>query len=44
MQKLVKAGIFILLLAIVANLSACGKVSAPVPLEGSGYPHSYPHH
>lgn len=23
-------------------LSSCGKLSAPVPIEGSGYPHSYP--
>lgn len=44
MQKLVKAGIIILLFALAVNLSACGKVSAPVPLEGSGYPHSYPRH
>jgi len=29
-------------LALVVGLSACGKVSAPEPLEGSGYPHSYP--
>ena len=21
---------------------ACGKMSDPVPVEGSGYPHSYP--
>lgn len=44
MQKLIKTGIFMLLLAFAANLSACGKVSTPVPLEGSGYPHSYPRH
>lgn len=28
--------------AFILNVSACGKVSSPVPLEGSGYPHSYP--
>lgn len=44
MQKIIKAWIFVFLLIFAANLSACGKVSAPVPLEGSGYPHSYPRH
>lgn len=31
-------------LSIVAILaiSSCGKMSAPTPLEGSGYPHDYP--
>lgn len=27
---------------IVCGLTACGKMSEPVPYEGSGYPHSYP--
>lgn len=25
-----------------AALSACGKLAAPSPYEGSGYPHTYP--
>lgn len=29
-------------LFIIGTLNACGKVSAPKPMEGSGYPHSYP--
>lgn len=29
-------------LFITGTLSACGKMSAPKPMEGSGYPHSYP--
>lgn len=27
---------------LLFGLSACGKVSSPVPLEGGGYPHTYP--
>lgn len=27
---------------IICNLAACGKMSAPSPYEGSGYPHTYP--
>ena len=27
---------------ILCGAAACGKMSAPVPYEGSGYPHSYP--
>ncbi len=30
------------LMAAALSVCACGKVSAPEPLEGSGYPHSYP--
>ncbi len=33
---------WILLVAAGLSVSGCGKVSAPAPLEGSGYPHSYP--
>ena len=32
------------ILALCSTLVGCGKVSSPVPLEGSGYPHSYPRH
>ncbi len=31
-----------LLAALICAVCACGKVSNPVPMEGSGYPHSYP--
>ena len=27
---------------MVLEVSGCGKVSIPVPIEGSGYPHKYP--
>lgn len=30
--------------SIILGISACGKVSSPVPIEGSGYPHTYPRH
>lgn len=29
-------------MSLILLMSACGKVSAPVPVEGSGYPHTYP--
>ena len=28
--------------AVVLALSACGKMAPPSPVEGSGYPHTYP--
>ncbi len=31
-----------LLLSLIITVSGCGKVSAPIVIEGSGYPHSYP--
>ena len=34
----------LVVLALVMCLGACGKVSSPEPLEGSGYPHTYPRH
>ncbi len=30
------------LTSVVLGISACGKVSSPTPIEGSGYPHTYP--
>lgn len=27
---------------IMFSMSGCGKISAPEPYEGSGYPHQYP--
>lgn len=44
MQVFIKIGCLTLALFMLLNLSACGKLSAPVPIEGSGYPHSYPRH
>jgi hypothetical protein len=36
----------ILLVAVIGtlalSLSACGRYSAPSPVEGSGFPHQYP--
>lgn len=29
-------------LAATFMLSACGKMASPSPIEGSGYPHTYP--
>lgn len=34
--------IMIAVFSVIILLSACGKVSPPVPMEGSEYPHSYP--
>ncbi|MBR1825869.1 MAG: hypothetical protein IJ770_04710 [Alphaproteobacteria bacterium] len=28
---------------VFASLCACGRYSAPYPVEGSGFPHQYPH-
>jgi len=42
MQNFSKLFLILLLLASLLSVSACGKVSAPVAYEGTGYPHSYP--
>ncbi len=26
----------------ILNVASCGKASDPKPIDGSGYPHSYP--
>ena len=39
MQKIL---LIICLFSCFCALSACGKYSAPSPIEGSGYPHNYP--
>ncbi len=37
--------IMLLLMALcVLEVSGCGKMSNPEPIEGSGYPHKYPRH
>lgn len=42
MKYIIKAFTILLIFAAVINISACGKMSAPEPYEGSGYPHDYP--
>ena len=34
--------LFMLLLSLTMALAACGRYSAPYPVEGSGFPHNYP--
>lgn len=37
-----KKYLLVLSLLLAISLSACGKVSVPEPVVGSGYPHTYP--
>jgi len=37
--KFLKIALF---LGLIVGLAACGKMSSPRPIEGSGYPHTYP--
>ncbi len=37
-----KKYLLVLSLLLAVSLSGCGKVSAPEPVVGSGYPHTYP--
>ena len=32
----------VVLFGFVITVAACGKMSDPKPIEGSGYPHIYP--
>lgn len=41
MKKWYVIAVFIAM-AAAAGLSGCGKYSAPEPIPGSGYPHTYP--
>ena len=41
LQKLIFFSCSIALLLML--LTACGRYSEPSPIEGSGYPHNYPH-
>ncbi|MDY4689944.1 MAG: hypothetical protein ACI4OE_04635 [Alphaproteobacteria bacterium] len=43
MKSLQKILLIICLLGCLGALSSCGRYSAPSPIEGSGYPHNYPH-
>ena len=42
MRYFSKILVILFLAVVIFSLTACGKVSNPSPLEGSGYPHSYP--
>lgn len=42
MKYISKFFAFFVLMAVVLTLASCGKISDPVPYEGSGYPHVYP--
>lgn len=43
MQNIYRIFMLALLAAfLVTNLTACGRYSKPYPVEGSGFPHSYP--
>jgi len=42
MQNLYKLIILLSLIISSLTLVSCGKVSAPSPIEGSDYPHTYP--
>lgn len=42
MKSLQKILLIICMFAGFCALSACGRYSAPSPIEGSGYPHNYP--
>ena len=33
---------FLMLFVLLLGIAACGKMSDPLPMEGSGYPHTYP--
>jgi len=43
MENLYKIFLLISLVAfILTSITACGRFSEPYPVEGSGFPHSYP--
>lgn len=42
MKQESKIFILLFILFISISLSSCGKASRPEPLDGSGYPHTYP--
>ena len=42
MKSLQKILFIICLLSGLTAIAACGRYSAPSPIEGSGYPHNYP--
>lgn len=32
----------LIIAAISVSVTACGKISSPEPIDGGGYPHTYP--
>ena len=42
MKKISKIIVFLFAITITLNLCACGRYSEPMPIKGSGYPHTYP--
>ena len=42
MKKIYKLLTLLLMMTSLLFITACGKMSLPTPIEGSGYPHSYP--
>lgn len=42
MKNFFKLVSLVLISLMVLEVSGCGKVSNPKPIEGSGYPHKYP--
>lgn len=42
MKKIIQYMLAAVAFSMLLNISACGKVSSAVPIEGSGYPHTYP--
>lgn len=42
MKNALKVFALFIAVASVLSLSGCGKMSDPVPVEESGYPHQYP--
>lgn len=43
MKNTIKVLVLVILTVSFLGLGACGKISKPEPIAGSGYPHSYPH-
>lgn len=39
-----KKYLYLLSCLAVLTLAACGKMSSPEPVPGSGYPHTYPYY
>lgn len=42
MKNFYKLASLVLIAFLALQLSSCGKISNPEPLEGSDYPHQYP--
>lgn len=42
MKKIMRYMLAAVVISTIFAITACGKVSGAVPIEGSGYPHTYP--